>query len=1450
MLDTSPIGVRTEPSVLLVLSLLLQILLIPPLLTGSASAEVLTEFGMAGGPESVNISFSGPGHDLSTNVSLGQSTIVSTATLDVRGWPNATGSSPTTIAVDVGDDGDLEWGFGGPGNGSFGHVTELSNGLDRAALNLSTGHNDSYSLRLPADAVVTSATFDFATLSELSLSGADARDSYLHQPNPTWGNATYKDCNYGTTAVTVVGKTQWSNWHIYRGVYWFDLSALPGATVLSAELQLYVEDVVDNANTGQPVTTQQTYTLYPLLKDWEEGLEDDVPVQQGPGVTWYKAIDNLTGPDYSWSTAGAGSTTQDHGAAVDSITESPANMEGTWIAFNSTGMLNLVQGWVDGSSANQGLLLLGNENTNKPQGSMITLTARQNASHGPRLVIVFAGEDDVSAGLDVDDDGIEEWSHAGNLSSGSSTADLSAALNSYLAAAIPTFIDDYGNAFVDIPLNVSGNATLVLENIDVRYDWTPSIGASPHGTLAAELNDHIASLLPDSSGNVSIPFNVTSGSAGIVELSNLQIGIGDRPPTVGSIILPLDVVVPDGQQITIGAEVTSYQGVANLSWVTLTPQLINASARPVFHYSFPLSVASVTDPAGLVTNSSGSMQALNGDTAEVLWNFSSSWNWEPELGVSWLVEVSTVDALLFTRLSTQTTDHERRMEITSFSVFDETEPTEGAPEVQEMEWIAGGDVLRISGEIEFLGSSRHPSPNDVMVELINVSGNGTVDSNGFFDISSQAPLQDHPNGFTIGARLRGAYDATPAQTAQRTLLIDGTPPGILVNAPLGQRVQPDHQNLFNVSIADSIGLPDILTFRWWVEGLHDDGDGVPEANEYATKALMRQQDTEFFHATFDDTSNLQGWWVSLYIEGADEVGNAVDGGAPGFEDDLLHFSSLVPVPTTLVTSSLEFPGGQTLVPSHPGWLNFSLLDANGVEDIESFTLDLGQGSLLDWNAASGNLISNDIELSGEGFSLIGEGENISLSISLVATPWFDPASSSGQITLSVTDSSGTQSLSTGLEWEFDTDIWISDFSVSTTVAAHGIQLQDDSWVMLGGYIVFSGSVQYIAAGAPPPDYCYEARLEAPLGNPIPLAAGGDGSLNGTLEAQSNGLYQIVLSSLCGTSQVRPATDSIQLRVDSEAPLLVGSQPALVAANSTVMLLELDIREADSGLASGEVEITCQARRGLDSVGAEFDTPATEFVSGDVSRYRAELSFEALEHGDVLECWLDLYDIAGNHLTGEGSSLTWPLQFPVVELRPDLVLHRFSTDPDPAIGGEPALVNITIANLGEVTDEQFTVSMWILDEEVGNRSVRFLEGESRIELSFSWRPDWVGELDIIVILDPEGALDEQDESNTWTFSIEVENAPSQSVFASGTLLIAASALALLLAVIGLLLLIRYLIRDDDEYEDWEEEDVAEQQASSAPPGEVRRWQDEDGHEWRELSDGSREWWEESSRSWRL
>jgi len=1373
------------------------------------SAGETNNFGNSGNPQSVSISFAAAGYDTSTNLTLGANAVVNSASLDVRGWQDQQGISPLTISVDVGDDGDIEWGFGGIGNGSFGHVNELSNGWNRVGVNLSSGYNSAYSIRLPLNATISSATLNVSTLSVMTLSGNDVQDSYIHNPNPIWGTMAYKDYNHGNHSVTRVGKTEWSNWNIYRSVYWFNLSQLPGATVLDANLSFWVDDVVNNANTGQPVTAQHTYNVHPLLKDWIEGLEINSMVSQGPGVTWNNAIDNVTGVDYAWTTAGA-SSASDRDASVASITDSPANLEQNWLTFNSQSFTDLIQSWANGSVANQGIILIGDENTSKPDGSALVITSRANASYGPRLEIVFEGSDNITAGLDVGNDSTWEWNHAGILTNGSSMLNIASALNQLLATSTPTFTDEWGNQFVDIPLNISGNSTLVLSDIDVRYDWNPTVSISAHGDLTSEINQHLTNLTPDVTGNVSIVINVTSGSAGIVELSQLSINFGDRPPSIGQFILPTDTFVPNGETFQVGLQVTSYQGLTNLSWVALTPQLQNMATRPVLVYSLVNGSSWVSDPGGFVSSFSGQWQQLNADTGTMLWDLEVSWAWAQQQDVVWHAQTGTVDSLHSDRYSSQTTDHERRLEITSFHLWDETAPSDGGTEVFEDEWVRGGDQLRVSGVVRFLDQASFPRVGDIEVELENVSGNDTVDANGAFSIDTYAPMANQYAGFTITANIAGPLDATTPGTNARTFRIDATLPGLMLQSPTGERVQPNSQQVVNVSVADTISLDEnSLRLYWWVESMHDDGDGIPEEGEYADSPLLRQGNSEYYHAIFDDTANSNDQLVSVYVAGSDHVGNLL-GGGPGLEADLTHYVSLVPNPTTLENSSLELPGGDVIVPGHLGWLNLTLNDENHLEDIERLVIDFGQGTKLTWQK-DGGFQSNDPEIQVDSFTFtsVGIADELWMNISFGVTSLFDPDVTSGMIAIMATDSSGVHLLDTGIFWQYNADIMLTEYSVSFADDPLQTALEYDDYAALGARLLISGRVRYTAVDLAPPAYSLQITVQVPLDSPLQVQTDASGQYSATMDALGSGLYQVSIQVVLGPGIVSSAPMPLRLQIDDQPPTLVGSAPGFISANSTSLTLQFDLQELGAGMSQEQVAISCLMRNGFDTVGEQIEGIANRQVSGQVSRFLVNLTFPPLLGVDALVCWMQVSDDVGNPISGPGSSPTWPLSLPVIEVRPDLIASAISLNPEAPTFGQTTQVEITIVNLGNHTAKPFLVTIEAHGVEADREMVAFLEGQMTTTITLEWVPDWEGELDLMVYVDADEQVVERNENNSFSWPVNVEPEPrgSFSAFSWATGL----GLLILLAVGVLAFIIWNRNQSDDEYEEWEEEYESEDES---------------------------------------
>ena len=1359
-------------------ALLLALLLLGSFPVFQANAGSTTHFGNSGSQVSIMLDFNGPGYDSSTNISIGSSSVISTAALDVRGLANSSGERPDSIGLDIGDDGDLDWYWGGPGNGTYGHLDELSNGYKRAGLNMSTGNNSSYYIRLPINATITSASMQFSTLSELTISGSDVRDSYLHQPNPSYGNSTHADCNYGNQSVTHVGKTEWVNWHVYRGVYWFDLGLLPGATVLDANLSFYVQDAVNQASTTTPVSTLHTYSVHPLLKNWEEGLESNAPVSQSAGVTWNKAIDNLTGSDYSWSTAGASGTT-DRDVAVASVTDSPANLEYNWLDFTNQNLTDLVQNWVNGNVTNNGLILIGDENTNKPDGSRLTITSRDNATHGPKLVVVFEGSDDVTAALDVGADGNWEWNHSGNLSNASTVPDFSASLNSYLGNASPSFTDAWGNEFVDIPLKVSANATLVLDEIDIDYDWTAAVGESPHSNLLDELNQHVSNLTPDGAGNVSIIINVSSGSAGKVELLNLWLGQGDRPPSITTITLPEETIVPDGQSRTLSIDVTSYQGLSNLSWLALIPQIQNSASQPILYHSLENDTTWANDPGGLVSNISGSWIALDNQSGTMEWNITVSWAWLPEQGVVWEVHAQTIDSLHTSRLSSQTTDHERLMEITSFTVWDLTDPTEGSTHIDAGEWIAGGDLLRIGGAVRFLNQTSYPLPGEVLIELVDLGANTTVDSNGFYSIEVFAPQTNYYGGYTIAANLFGPYDSTEPGLASLTFNIDATKPGFQANAPLGERILPSSQQLFNVTItdgADSDGLDlGSLRLKWWVEALHDNGDGIPQLEEYGQKPLLRVGESDIFHARYDDAFNSHGQQVSLFIEGFDRTGNAILSG-PGFEEDLLHYTSLVPSPTEFISANIDFPGGNTLTPTHPGWLNISIRDVNGLDDIEGIIIDLGLGNTLSYDN-NGSFESSNPLLEVSEYMFETQGDEIYLNLSITASPLFDDMSVNEMgLTLKISDSSGEHITDTGLNWRFNADVILVESSMRT-YGNDSRLLEYDDYVTLGQRIVIEGRVRYVAADLAPASDSYSVMLEAPLDLPLLVETGSDGRFEGTMDALGSGLYRVVIQTNGGIGIANPSPVPVRLQIDDTAPSIVGHEPTIISTNSTEILLQFDIQEADSGLPEQGIQVQCIQVDGLLSFGDIIVGTAVITIPGEVSRYLVNLSSPPIQ-SENLDCWFNVADLAGNNLTGEGSAKTWPLRLKVIETRPDISADMITLSDDSPVLGQKTTVSIDIINMGAPDAMTFSITLEthilhegrIIIQEVQTVQVSTLNDE-KMSVTFEWVPDWEGELDLAVRIDSGQDIDESNENNTVLLNVKVGPVPEpEGFFASQTMMV--------------------------------------------------------------------------------
>lgn len=209
-------------------------------------------------------------------------------------------------------------------------------------------------LLIPCNAFATETTFQ------------DADDSYIYKD----AGGSDADTNYGTaTEMKVTGHTDY--WR--RPILKFDVSSIDsGDTVSSAILYVYFHtDLGYSFDIG----------AYRVFKTWTEA-----------GVTWNDWIN----PDSEWGTAGCDSTNDsgsdnsgdgtgdDRKATAEDTYSFTANDGAGWHDFDIT---SLVQGWVDGSMASNGVILISDANSNIDSVGYYSEDYTTDTSKQPKLVV-------------------------------------------------------------------------------------------------------------------------------------------------------------------------------------------------------------------------------------------------------------------------------------------------------------------------------------------------------------------------------------------------------------------------------------------------------------------------------------------------------------------------------------------------------------------------------------------------------------------------------------------------------------------------------------------------------------------------------------------------------------------------------------------------------------------------------------------------------------------------------------------------------------------------------------------------------------------------------------------------------------------------------------------------------------------------------------------------------
>ncbi len=182
------------------------------------------------------------------------------------------------------------------------------------------------------------------TTSSFSQNTSDftpVKDNTIYSENSTYSNGE-GDLFSGRTGISNGNNNR-------RALIEFDISSIPvGSTIIEVSLKIRVNKVSFSGD------GTHNYKIYQVSKEWGEGTSlgggTGAPAV-APDATWNDAMFGTS----SWSTAGGDYL---------STSLSSLNISGVgFYTFTSTSnFINAVQNWLDDSSTNNGILLIGDEN--------------------------------------------------------------------------------------------------------------------------------------------------------------------------------------------------------------------------------------------------------------------------------------------------------------------------------------------------------------------------------------------------------------------------------------------------------------------------------------------------------------------------------------------------------------------------------------------------------------------------------------------------------------------------------------------------------------------------------------------------------------------------------------------------------------------------------------------------------------------------------------------------------------------------------------------------------------------------------------------------------------------------------------------------------------------------------------------------------------------------------
>ena len=582
----------------------------------------------------------------------------------------------------------------------------------------------------------------------------------------------------------------------------------------------------------------------------------------------------------------------------------------------------------------------------------------------------------------------------------------------------PVFItDSYGMDWVRIAFeitqeNANDGASVLLKSLKIIYSHTHTL--STESGFEDSLREFVARNLQSNSqgtNQLEVPVTTSGDSGGRIYLSNLS--IITEPGYYSTLNWNYQSLglYPNGQIYEI---VTTHEVETTTGSTLSQGRLRFTTDDATFFLTYNNSLSSfekINDDINRITllPSSNSANYGNNGGKELTWKFLVNGAWNDTEAVSIFSEtiadngvVATFGGILLDPTVGNAVENDAG--ITEFSIFN----TAGIE--QDLESVNSNQEINLIGKIRLEDlESEFPDPNSYRViieqrgiaiegentvvvwnEIANRSGfiGGNMNWNVNFGLFASGEetyrlrLVSYENGELICPPDIYQPDSTCAISFD--VSIDILDPK-LVALQLYKRaygtgdsqLDSNWRNLFDDSWADSReqqafriiasdipNPPETAKLHVWVEYDDDDNsNGIPEAEEY--QQIEVTSDGQSPNATYvglynDMANDGRNGRVSLWVESFDLAGNPIDGGGPGFDEDIVTYVNMPSQSPSITSFRYRDSGGEyfldnipTLPPLGIGSWNKTMFagnvyhlmlegqDGNGWRDVEYIEIDLG-----------------------------------------------------------------------------------------------------------------------------------------------------------------------------------------------------------------------------------------------------------------------------------------------------------------------------------------------------------------------------------------------------------------------------------------------------------------------------------------------------------------------------